>query len=63
MKEKLPESLPNFQEISKQMRINADILKLEISDHVDKEIQRFRKEMKICSQINTNLCEMKENNQ
>ncbi len=43
--EKIPENSPTFQEISTQMRINVDILKKEISDHCDKEIERFKNEI------------------
>ena len=39
---KIPEYVPYFEEISKYMRANVDILKKEISDHVDKEIIRFK---------------------
>jgi len=39
---KIPEGIPTFEETSKQMRINVDILKKEFTDHVDKEIKRFR---------------------
>jgi hypothetical protein len=35
---KIPQNTPTFEEVSKQMRINVDILKKELSDHVDKEI-------------------------
>jgi hypothetical protein len=37
----IPYYTPTFEEISKQMRINCDILKKEFSDHVNKEILRF----------------------
>ena len=40
---KIPEYTPTFEEIGKQMRINVDILKQEITDHVDKEIARLKK--------------------
>jgi len=38
----IPEYIPTFEEVSKQMRINVDILKQEITDHVDKEIERLK---------------------
>ena len=41
----IPQYTPTFEQVSKQMRINVDILKQEISDHVDKEIERLRKEI------------------
>ena len=41
----IPIHTPTFEEISVQMRINCDILKREISDHVDDEIKRFKKEI------------------
>jgi len=53
----IPTYGPTFEEVSKQMRINCDILKKEFSDHVDKEIARFievkdydeeKQEMKLC---------------
>ncbi len=43
--ENLPDYLPTPQEIAKQMRINVDILKFEITEHIDREIERFRKEV------------------
>ncbi len=39
--EKIPEYTPTFDEVSKQMRINVDILKQEITQHVDCELIRF----------------------
>lgn len=43
-KNKIPTFSPSFEEISKQMRINADIIKEEITLHVNKEIERLRDE-------------------
>lgn len=40
--DKIPEYEPSFTELSKQMRINADIVMKEISEHVDKEIKRLK---------------------
>jgi hypothetical protein len=40
---KIPEYTPSFEEISKQLRINADIIMRGISNHVDKEIERLKK--------------------
>jgi hypothetical protein len=40
----IPQYAPNYEEITKMMRINADILKKEISLHVDQEIIRIKKE-------------------
>ena len=36
---KFPEASP--EDIAKQMRINADILMKEITDHIDVELKRF----------------------
>lgn len=41
----IPNPAPDPQEIAKQIRINCDIVKKEISDHVDAEIARFKKEI------------------
>jgi len=41
----IPEYSPSFEEISKQMRINADILIQEITAHVDSQILRIKCEM------------------
>lgn len=38
----IPNYISTFEEISKQMRINIDIIKQEITDHVDKEISRLK---------------------
>lgn len=40
----IPDYEPTYEEITIQMRINADIIKKEISDHIDKEIERFKRE-------------------
>lgn len=36
------------QEVSKFMRINVDILKEEITSHIDKELKRFKDEIQRC---------------
>lgn len=41
----IPQYIPTFEEISKQMRINQEIVMKEISEHVDKEIERLKKEI------------------
>ncbi len=41
---KIPDASPSFEDISKQLRINADIIMKEFTDHIDKEIVRFRNE-------------------
>ncbi len=41
----IPQFTPTFEEISKQMRINQKIIMKEITEHVDKEIERFKKEL------------------
>ncbi len=40
--ERIPLCTASPEEIAKQMRINADIIMKEISDHVDKELDRFK---------------------
>jgi len=42
----IPTYTPSFEDVSKQMRINLDVLKKEFSDHVDSEIERFNKNIK-----------------
>jgi hypothetical protein len=44
--EQRSEYTPSFTDIAKQMRLNADILMKEMSEHADKEIERIRKEGK-----------------
>lgn len=44
-KNSLPPYVPDFSEIAKQMRINVDVLKKEITQHVDFELARFKKEI------------------
>jgi hypothetical protein len=39
-----PKPYANFKDIAMQMRLNVDILKQEITKHVDNEIERFKKE-------------------
>lgn len=39
---KMPVCMPEPSEIAIQMRINADIIMKEVSDHVDAEVKRFR---------------------
>lgn len=39
---KIPNIEPTFKEISEQMRINADILMKEITEHANKEIERIK---------------------
>lgn len=36
--------MPSFEEKAKLMRINADMIMKEISDHVDKEIEKLKNE-------------------
>jgi hypothetical protein len=43
--ESIPNPQPTPQEISMLMRVNVDFLKLEISKHADKEIERVLKEI------------------
>ncbi len=39
---KIPDSHADFKEVAKQMRINVDILKEEITKHIDDELKRFK---------------------
>jgi hypothetical protein len=41
----IPNPKPSFEEISKQMLINAEILMKKISEHTDKEIERLKNSM------------------
>jgi hypothetical protein len=45
----IPDYYNPFSKQAHQMRINADIIKKEITDHVDAEIARFKKELEECS--------------
>ena len=42
----IPVVRPTYEQIAKQMRINVDILMKEISEHVDKEIERLSRKIK-----------------
>jgi hypothetical protein len=42
MRKDLPEGYISPEEMSKQLRINVDILKKEFTDHIDAEIHRFK---------------------
>lgn len=42
---KIPQHIPTFEEISTQIRINQEIVMKEITEHIDKEIERFKKEI------------------
>lgn len=41
----IPQYSPTFEEISKQMKVNADIIIKEITCHVDKELKRFHTQL------------------
>ncbi len=41
----IPNPQPTYKEISEQMRINADILMKEVSEHINSEIERFKLEI------------------
>ncbi len=41
-RQKIPTYEPSFEEISEQMRINADILMQEIKDYADIQIERIK---------------------
>ncbi len=43
----IPEHLPTFEEISSQMIINARLAMKMVTDHVNNEIARFKREIKI----------------
>ncbi len=40
----IPEIPPCPQEIAKQMRINADCIMKQITDHINEELKRFKEE-------------------
>ncbi len=42
----IPDAQPNYAEISKQMKINCELMSEQITLHVDVELARFRKELK-----------------
>lgn len=42
---RIPDFLPTFKEISEQMKINQEIVMKEISDHTNKELERFKNEL------------------
>ena len=42
----IPDSEHNFTEISKQMKINCELMCEQITLHIDVELERFRKELK-----------------
>lgn len=42
---KIPNPQPTFEEIAKQMKINAEIIMQMITDHANKEIERVKKEV------------------
>ena len=41
-----PDIQPNFAELSKQMKINCELMCEQMTLHVDVELARFRKELK-----------------
>lgn len=41
----IPNFVPSFEDLSKQMRINQKIILQEISEHTNKEIERIKKEI------------------
>ena len=47
----IPDPSLDYVEISKQLYVNCEIIKKEISDHVNKEIERLKRE----------ICEMEKN--
>ena len=42
---RIPETMYDFQEIATQMLINADIIKSEVTKHIDDELKRFQEEI------------------
>lgn len=44
---KIPDSYPLPEEINKFMKVNIEILKQDLTDHIDKEIKRFNDSIKI----------------
>ena len=46
---KIPNVQPTFKEMAEQMRINADFLMKEITEHANKEIERIKEEKNVKS--------------
>lgn len=42
---KIPDYIPEFSEFSKQLKINCEFIKKEITDHINDEIKRFHDEI------------------
>lgn len=42
----IPDCMPSYYEVSKQLRINVECIKKEITLHVDMELERFKKYLK-----------------
>lgn len=60
---KIPDPQPSFTDIARQMRINVDILKEEITNHINTELKRFRDELEkekiqkmTCDHSESSLC-------
>lgn len=60
---KIPDPQPSFTDIARQMRINVDILKEEITNHINTELKRFRNELEkekiqkmTCDHSESSLC-------
>lgn len=50
---RIPDYIIDYREISKFMKINVDILKKELTEHIDKEIERFKMEIE---NVTKNVC-------
>lgn len=42
---KIPSYDASFEEIAKQQKINTDILKKEVTEHIDKELDRLNRKL------------------
>ena len=45
MNYEIPVSIPNPEQIATQQEINAEIIKQEITDHINNELRRFSREI------------------
>lgn len=51
---KIPNPTPSFEQVSKQMRINVDVLKEEITNHINAELERFNTELEKAKNTHVN---------
>ncbi len=52
MNKHIPSVTLDYTEIAKAMKINIDILKKDLSDHVDSEIKRFKETIQKAQETN-----------